>query len=86
MDLTSFLSFVASIALDRVRPARFLARTERHQAQVRLVSAGPVRRVRVGPRRKSSGGVSASTSKTADHDLYAVSERLVDDVSGSLES
>ena len=48
-NLTSLLSFVASVELARVPPARLLARVERYQAQVRLVSARPVRLVRVGP-------------------------------------
>ena len=42
-DLTSLLSFVASVEFARVPPARLLARSERRQG------ARPVRRVRVGP-------------------------------------
>ena len=47
-DLTSLLSVVASIEPARVPPPRLLARTERHQAQGRLVPARPVRRVCIG--------------------------------------
>ena len=47
--LTSLLSFVASIDLGRVPPARLVTRVQWLQAQVRLVPARLVRRVCVGP-------------------------------------